>query len=181
MTTNKKLLITAFLVASLVLTTSHLLVQPAKAQTARNITIANLAFNPESLIVPAGYALGWTNNDPLIHTLWFKNTSDQSTYLLSDPITPTETWSYTFTEYVYLHYYDFEHLWIEANIMVTIPGDVNGDRTVDIFDIGTISAHWYPGPPIGPLDYSMNADINGDGSVDIFDIGITSAHWGQTW
>ncbi|MGD8505767.1 MAG: cohesin domain-containing protein [Candidatus Bathyarchaeota archaeon] len=67
------------------------------------------------------------------------------------------------------------------NGMFTIPGDVNGDRTVDIFDIGTISAHWYPGPPVGPLGYSTRADINKDGSVDIFDIGITSAHWGQSW
>ncbi|MGD8505410.1 MAG: dockerin type I domain-containing protein [Candidatus Bathyarchaeota archaeon] len=181
MTTTKQLLITAFLVTSLALTTSHLLVQQANAQTARNITIANSAFTPENLIVPAGYATWWTNNDPVIHTLWFVNASDQSAYLLSDPIIPTEAWSHTFSEYMFLHYYDFDRLWIEADIMVTIPGDVNGDRTVDIFDIGTISAHWYPGPPVGPLGYSMNADINGDGSVDIFDIGITSAHWGQTW
>lgn len=61
-----------------------------------------------------------------------------------------------------------------------IPGDVNGDRTVDIFDIGEISAHWYPGPPIGPLGYDANADINDDGAVDILDIGIVSSHWGQT-
>ncbi len=61
------------------------------------------------------------------------------------------------------------------------PGDVNNDGIVDIFDIGTISAHWYPGPPIGPLGYSAVADINLDGSVDIFDIGITSANWGNTY
>ncbi len=67
------------------------------------------------------------------------------------------------------------------SILVTIPGDVNGDRIVDIFDIGYISAHWYPGPPIGPSGYDANADINNDGAVDIFDIGITSAHWGQSW
>jgi len=69
---------------------------------------------------------------------------------------------------------------INGVVMVTSPGDVNGDRTVDIFDIGMISAHWYPGPPIGPLGYDTNADINNDGAVDIFDIGITSAHWNQT-
>lgn len=66
-------------------------------------------------------------------------------------------------------------------VMVTIPGDVNGDRIVDIFDIGVISAHWYPGPPVGPLGYDAKADINGDGAVDIFDIGIVSAHFGQSW
>lgn len=59
-------------------------------------------------------------------------------------------------------------------------GDANGDKTVDIFDIGTISAHWFPGPPVGPLGYDREADINLDGAVDIFDIGITSANWGRT-
>ncbi len=68
-----------------------------------------------------------------------------------------------------------------GDVMVTIPGDVNGDRIVDIFDIGFISSHWYPGPPIGPSGYHPNADINGDGAIDIFDIGITSANWGQSW
>jgi parallel beta-helix repeat protein len=61
-----------------------------------------------------------------------------------------------------------------------ILGDVNVDGIVDIFDIGYISAHWYPGPPEGPLGYDANSDINYDGVVDIFDIGICSAHMGET-
>jgi hypothetical protein len=63
----------------------------------------------------------------------------------------------------------------------SIDGDVNSDGIVDIFDIGYISAHWYPGPPIGPLGYDVYADINNDLAVDIFDIGIVSSHWGETW
>ena len=51
---------------------------------------------------------------------------------------------------------------------------------VNIFDIGAVSAHWYPGPPEGPLGYDPAADLNNDGAVDIFDIGIVSAHWGET-
>jgi len=65
-------------------------------------------------------------------------------------------------------------------IRVKIPGDVNGDGTVDILDAAEISAHWYPGPPVGPLGYDPNADINNDGNVDIIDLAIVSAHWGQT-
>lgn len=78
---------------------------------------------------------------------------------------------------------DADDLWNRTlvAILVTISGDANGDRIVDIFDIGTISAHWYPGPPIGPSGYDANADINNDGAIDIFDIGITSANWGQSW
>jgi len=61
-----------------------------------------------------------------------------------------------------------------------LKGDANGDGAVDIFDIGTVSAHWYPGPPIGPLGYGKEADINMDGSVDIFDIALVSANWGRS-
>ena len=70
---------------------------------------------------------------------------------------------------------------IYGTVLLTIPGDVNGDRIVDIFDIGTLSAHWYPGPPIGSLGYDANCDVNHDGAVDIFDIGLASAHLGESW
>ena len=76
---------------------------------------------------------------------------------------------------------DMDKTLVHGTILATIPGDVNGDRRVDIFDIGTISSHWYPGPPEGPLGFDGNADINDDEAVDILDIDITSAHWGQTW
>ncbi len=61
------------------------------------------------------------------------------------------------------------------------PGDANGDGVVDIFDIGALSAHWYPGPPVGILGYDPAFDTNNDGSIDIFDIGIVSANWGNTY
>lgn len=41
-----------------------------------------------------------------------------------------------------------DNLHTGGTVLMTIPGDVNGDRIVDIFAIGTISAHWYPGPPV---------------------------------
>jgi hypothetical protein len=66
-------------------------------------------------------------------------------------------------------------------VMVTIPGDVNGDKVVDLFDAASISAHWYPGPPVGPLGYDTTNDINNDGSVDIYDSAIVSAHWNEEW
>ncbi len=50
-----------------------------------------------------------------------------------------------------------------------IPGDVNGDHVVDIFDINFVSAHWGQSGPDG--------DANGDMSVDIFDINLISANW----
>jgi len=69
----------------------------------------------------------------------------------------------------------------DGTAMVTVTGDVNGDRVVNTIDKGSISAHWYPGPPIGPLGYDPVADVNGDGAVNILDWGLVSAHWGQSW
>jgi len=56
-------------------------------------------------------------------------------------------------------------------------GDVNGDGTVDIVDLSQLSAHWYPGPPVGPLGYDLAADVNDDGAVNMVDVSILSAYW----
>jgi hypothetical protein len=64
-------------------------------------------------------------------------------------------------------------------IKVNFAGDVNNDGTINIVDAGSISAHWHPGPPIGPLGYDANADLNQDATVNINDAGILSANWGQ--
>jgi hypothetical protein len=64
-------------------------------------------------------------------------------------------------------------------IFVTIPGDLNGDKTVDIYDaillVGCFnsfpySPHWNP-----------NRDINNDGIIDIFDALILAANYGKSW
>jgi len=68
-----------------------------------------------------------------------------------------------------------------TRIILVLPGDVNADHIVDIADAAVISAHWYPGPPEGPLGYGANADIDNDGNVDIADAAIINAHWGQSW
>jgi len=77
---------------------------------------------------------------------------------------------------------------------VTHFGDANNDGAVNIVDVSYISAHWYPGPPIGLLGYNPNADINGgtggvvcggsgpvkgipDGKVGILDLALVSAYW----
>ncbi len=55
------------------------------------------------------------------------------------------------------------------NIRGIIPGDVNYDGFVDIFDINLVSANWMgPGP---------TADANADYTVDIFDINVISSNW----
>jgi hypothetical protein len=50
-----------------------------------------------------------------------------------------------------------------------VPGDVNYDGAVDIFDVNFVSGHWNQAGPDG--------DANGDGTVDIFDVNLTSSNW----
>lgn len=53
-----------------------------------------------------------------------------------------------------------------------LPGDVNNDMVVNIFDINLVSAHWGETGPVG--------DANNDMTVNIFDINLISANWTPT-
>ncbi len=53
-----------------------------------------------------------------------------------------------------------------------MPGDVNFDGIVDIFDVNVVSANWSSTEPTG--------DANGDHMVDIFDVNVISSHWGDS-
>jgi hypothetical protein len=62
---------------------------------------------------------------------------------------------------------------------LTMVGDIDGDRDVDIFDIvkmaGVYGIRW-PDPR-----YNPNADVDGDGDIDIFDIVAAAANYGKSW
>ena len=64
-------------------------------------------------------------------------------------------------------------------IAVTIPGDIDGDHDVDIFDIITLAGVY--GSQEGDPEYIANCDIDGDGDVDIFDIVAACNHYGESW
>jgi parallel beta-helix repeat protein len=70
-----------------------------------------------------------------------------------------------------------DNTFIYGTVRIRIPGDVNGDNVVDIFDAAQISAHWYPGPPTGPLGYDPITDVDNDGNINIIEAGIVSANW----
>jgi hypothetical protein len=65
----------------------------------------------------------------------------------------------------------------DGMIRVKIPGDTNEDGIVNIVDAAAVSAHWYPGPPLGPSGYDLNFDINNDGEIGILDAATVSAYW----
>jgi len=64
-----------------------------------------------------------------------------------------------------------------GSVLVTVPGDINGDFTVDIYDAITLAGGFNTLP--GDLHWNANADINGDNPVDIFDAIILAGHFNQ--
>lgn len=63
--------------------------------------------------------------------------------------------------------------------LVTIPGDVDADRDVDISDIVKITSVY--GSTKGQPNYKPNCDINNDGIINILDTTIATSHYGQRW
>src|ERR1039458_5961366 len=53
-------------------------------------------------------------------------------------------------------------------------GDLNGDGTVNIFDLSIFLGHWQQ------TSTGLPEDFNNDGIVNIFDLSILLGHWGQT-
>jgi len=66
----------------------------------------------------------------------------------------------------------------DGKILVTTPGDVDGDFDVDIFDIVKIATSY--GSVEGEPLYNGDADVDGDGDVDIFDIVVAAGNYGTS-
>jgi len=64
-------------------------------------------------------------------------------------------------------------------ILVSLPGDVDGDHDVDIFDIVSMAGVYGVSKP--DPQYDPYADIDNDGDIDIFDIVAAAGNYGQSW
>jgi hypothetical protein len=64
-------------------------------------------------------------------------------------------------------------------LLLTIAGDVDGDREVDIFDIVRM-ANGYGASPPSP-QYDPNCDLDDDGDIDIFDIVVAASNYSESW
>ena len=65
------------------------------------------------------------------------------------------------------------------SVFVTIPGDVDGDSAVDIFDIVRIASVY--NLEASDPKYDANSDIDGDKDIDMFDIVIACGNYGEEW
>lgn len=59
----------------------------------------------------------------------------------------------------------------------TLPGDIDGDGSVNIFDIFAIAEAWNTAH--GDAAYNPAADLDGDGSINVFDIFVLAENWDQ--
>ncbi len=71
-----------------------------------------------------------------------------------------------------------DNTFTDGTVKVTVPGDVNGDGTVDGMDLGELGMSWLAS--VGDPNYVANRDINCDGTVDGMDLGIMGMHWLET-
>jgi parallel beta-helix repeat protein len=76
-------------------------------------------------------------------------------------------------------------------VLVSIPGDVNGDRKVDLKDVyavakaygsirGSDGQYWHQ-PPRICCPHSPNCDIDDDGKIDLKDYYTVTKNYGKTW
>ena len=66
---------------------------------------------------------------------------------------------------------------VTTSIVVTIPGDIDGNFKVQLQDL-VFLAHAY-GSKAGDPNWNANADINGDGRVSLQDLTLMRSHYGQ--
>ena len=67
---------------------------------------------------------------------------------------------------------------LSATVTVTIPGDVNGDRTVNILDLVAVAIGF--NSRAGGPGYNPNIDVNQDGVVNILDLTYVATRFGNT-
>ena len=67
----------------------------------------------------------------------------------------------------------------KGNIFMTIPGDVNGDRTVNVLDLLVIANALFTHP--GDQKWNPNADLNNDNVISVLDLIICANHLFQNW
>jgi hypothetical protein len=72
-----------------------------------------------------------------------------------------------------------DNSFIDGWIFVSIPGDVDLDKDVDIFDIVVIAVSY--GFSIQDPQYNPDADINDNEEVDIFDVVLAVENYGEDW
>ena len=71
------------------------------------------------------------------------------------------------------------NLFSDSWIFMSIPGDINADRKVDLRDVYAVGKTF--GAVIGDPRYNPNLDINDDGKIDLRDYFTACKNYGKSW
>jgi hypothetical protein len=72
-----------------------------------------------------------------------------------------------------------DNTFTDGNVLVTIPGDVDGNYVVNIFDVVRITGSY--GKRRGDQLYNPNADLDDNNVVNIFDVVICTGNYGKKY
>jgi parallel beta-helix repeat protein len=77
-----------------------------------------------------------------------------------------------------------DNTFVGGSVLVTIPGDLNGDSKVTLSDLVILANAYGTTPASGgkpgvPHAWNPNADINGNDKVDLSDLVLLALHYGQ--
>ena len=161
--------------------------------------IAVLNLTPSKTIVGKGYPLfinvtaqNQGNFTETFNLTVYCNTTviETQTITLADEESTTSTFTWNTTGFAYGNYTitayaspvpdetgTEDNTFVDGVIHLTIPGDVDGDGDIDIYDVVKICSIY--GVENGDLEYDANCDVNDDGKIDIYDVVIACSHYGE--
>ncbi len=126
-----------------------------------------------SPLVPVNDSICDFNNDSFVDTFDALILASDYGMSTSSPRWPNSTYPTGLTNTLYV----FNETIQNGRVYAVIPGDINLDRVVDIYDAIQLSDA-YNSTALSP-NWNPNADINGDGWVDIYDAIILAGHYNQ--
>jgi len=108
------------------------------------------------------------NSHVTIVFCWNTTSWAKGNYTISSHITPVSGETNT-----------TDNTFVDGWVFVSIPGDVDGDRDVDIYDVVKITGIYYS--EIGDPSYKANSDIDSNGVINIYDVVICTSHYAHSW
>jgi parallel beta-helix repeat protein len=145
-----------------------------------NVEMLNYGADPESCSV-----VTYANGVPIVQADMIIPVRISTTpSLVWDTTSLTKYVNYTITAYAALVAEEVEtsdNAGTDGWVIVTIQGDVNADRIVDIFDLVKVALVFgvsVPEPVVWPLP---DEDVNGDGFYDIFDLVVVALNFGASY